>query len=203
MKQLLLSCLTCLLLPTLGMAGEADSTFTPHTGMEKEEVKIGKKVDENVEVKVEAKADEKAEVKETEAKADEKKKSLITRFLDYFNDANKKNDKRFDFSIIGGPHYATDTKLGLGLVAAGIYRSDPADTLLLPSNVSLFGDVSTVGFYLLGVRGTHIFPHDRYRAVYTLYFYSFPCKFWGMGSVSHTHLPSPRDGLLTRMPSSA
>lgn len=66
MKQLLLSCLTCLLLPTLGMAGEADSTFTPHTGMEKEEVKIGKKVDENVEVKVEAKADEKAEVKETE-----------------------------------------------------------------------------------------------------------------------------------------
>ena len=47
------------------MAGEADSTFTPHTGMEKEEVKIGKKVDENVEVKVEAKADEKAEVKET------------------------------------------------------------------------------------------------------------------------------------------
>ena len=182
MKQLLLSCLTCLLLPTLGMAGEADSTFTPHTGMEKEEVKIGKKVDENVEVKVEAKADEKAEVKETEAKADEKKKkSLITRFLDYFNDANKKNDKRFDFSIIGGPHYATDTKLGLGLVAAGIYRSDPADTLLLPSNVSLFGDVSTVGFYLLGVRGTHIFPHNRYRAVYTLYFYSFPCKFWGMG----------------------
>ena len=181
MKQLLLSCLTCLLLPTLGMAGEADSTFTPHTRMEKEEVKIGKKVDENVEVKAEAKADEKAEVKETEAKADEKKKSLITRFLDYFNDANKKNDKRFDFSIIGGPHYATDTKLGLGLVAAGIYRSDPADTLLLPSNVSLFGDVSTVGFYLLGVRGTHIFPHDRYRAVYTLYFYSFPCKFWGMG----------------------
>lgn len=183
MKQLLLSCLTCLLLPTLGMAGETDSTFTPHPGMEKEEVKIEKKVDENVEVKVEAKkANEKADEKKTEVKkADEKKKSLITRFLDYFNDANKKNDKRFDFSIIGGPHYATDTKLGLGLVAAGIYRSDPADTLLLPSNVSLFGDVSTVGFYLLGVRGTHIFPHDRYRAVYTLYFYSFPCKFWGMG----------------------
>lgn len=39
MKQLLLSCLTCLLLPTLGMAGEADSTFMPHTGMEKKEIK--------------------------------------------------------------------------------------------------------------------------------------------------------------------
>lgn len=112
----------------------------------------------------------------------EKKKSLITRFLDYFNDANKnKKHKKFDFSIIGGPHYSTDTKLGLGLVAAGLYRTNPNDTILPPSNVSLFSDVSTVGFYMLGIRGTHIFPQDKYRADYTVYFYSFPCDYWGMG----------------------
>lgn len=111
-----------------------------------------------------------------------KKKSLITRFLDYFNDANKnKKHKKFDFSIIGGPHYSTDTKLGLGLVAAGLYRTNPNDTILPPSNVSLFGDVSTVGFYMLGIRGTHIFPQDKYRADYTVYFYSFPCDYWGIG----------------------
>ena len=111
-----------------------------------------------------------------------KKKSLLTRFLDYFNDANKnKEHKKFDFSIIGGPHYSTDTKLGIGLVAAGLYRANANDTLLPPSNVSLFGDVSTVGFYMLGIRGTHIFPQDKYRADYTIYFYSFPCKFWAMG----------------------
>lgn len=111
-----------------------------------------------------------------------KKKSLITRFLDYFNDANKnKKHKKFDFSIIGGPHYSTDTKLGLGLVAAGLYCTNPNDTILPPSNVSLFGDVSTVGFYMLGIRGTHIFPQDKYRADYTVYFYSFPCDYWGMG----------------------
>lgn len=111
-----------------------------------------------------------------------KKKSLLTRFLDYFNDANKnKEHKKFDFSIIGGPHYSTDTKLGIGLVAAGLYRANANDTLLPPSNVSLFGDVSTVGFYMLGIRGTHIFPQDKYRADYTIHFYSFPCKFWGMG----------------------
>ncbi len=111
-----------------------------------------------------------------------KKKSLLTRFLDYFNDANKnKEHKKFDFSIIGGPHYSTDTKLGIGLVAAGLYHANANDTLLPPSNVSLFGDVSTVGFYMLGIRGTHIFPQDKYRADYTIYFYSFPCKFWGMG----------------------
>ena len=34
-----------------------------------------------------------------------KKKDLINRFLDYFNDANKaKKAKTLDFSIIGGPH---------------------------------------------------------------------------------------------------
>lgn len=114
--------------------------------------------------------------------APEKKKSLITRFLDYFNDANKnKKHKKFDFSIIGGPHYSTDTKLGLGLVAAGLYRTNPNDTILPPSNISLFSDVSTVGFYMLGIRGTHIFPQDKYRADYTVYFYSFPCDYWGMG----------------------
>ena len=111
-----------------------------------------------------------------------KKKGFINKILNYFNDANKTDySKKFDFSIIGGPHYSTDTQLGLGLVAAGLYRTDRNDTILPPSNMSLFGDVSTVGFYMLGVRGLHIFPHDKYRLDYTLYFYSFPCKYWGIG----------------------
>nr|WP_317577169.1 BamA/TamA family outer membrane protein [Segatella copri] len=106
----------------------------------------------------------------------------MTRFLDYFNDANKnKRHKRFDFSVIGGPHYASDTKFGLGMVAAGLYRTDPNDSILPPSNVSLFGDVSSVGFYMLGVRGNHIAPAGRYRIDYHLYFYSFPSDFWGIG----------------------
>ena len=110
------------------------------------------------------------------------RKSWMTRFLDYFNDANKnKKHKRFDFSVIGGPHYASDTKFGLGMVAAGLYRTDVNDSILPPSNVSLFGDVSTVGFYMLGVRGNHLAPQGRYRIDYHLYFYSFPSDFWGMG----------------------
>lgn len=110
------------------------------------------------------------------------KKTFFKKFLDYFNDANKnKKRKKFDFSIIGGPHFSSDTKLGLGIVAAGLYYTDKADSLLPVSNVSLYGDVTTVGFYLLGIRGTHIFPHDRYRLDYSLYFYSFPATFWGIG----------------------
>ena len=96
-----------------------------------------------------------AAVADTIAARPAKKKDIFSRFLAYFNDANKeKKNKRFDFSVIGGPHYSSDTKFGIGLVAAGLYRSDPTDSLSAPSNVSLFGDVSTVGFYMLGVRGT-------------------------------------------------
>ena len=110
------------------------------------------------------------------------KRSFFKKFLDYFNDANKeKKNKKFDFSVIGGPHYSSDTKFGLGLVAAGLYRTDRNDSLLPPSNVSLYGDVSTVGFYLLGVRGNHLFPQDKYRLNYNLYFYSFPSLYWGRG----------------------
>lgn len=109
-------------------------------------------------------------------------KSWVNRILDYFNDSNKnKKHKRFDFSVIGGPHYASDTKFGLGLVAAGLYRTDPNDSILPPSNVSLYGDVSSVGFYMLGVCGNHIAPKGRYRIDYHLYFYSFPADFWGIG----------------------
>ena len=110
------------------------------------------------------------------------RKTWINRVLDYFNDSNKnKKHKRFDFSVIGGPHYASDTKFGLGVVAAGLYRTDPNDSILPPSNVSLYGDVSSVGFYMVGVRGNHIAPQGRYRIDYDLQFYSFPSDFWGIG----------------------
>ena len=67
------------------------------------------------------------------------KRSFFKKFLDYFNDANKeKKNKKFDFSVIGGPHYSSDTKFGLGLVAAGLYRTDRNDSILPPSNVSLY-----------------------------------------------------------------
>lgn len=110
------------------------------------------------------------------------KKGLIKILSDYFANSNKKPiTNKLDFSIIGGPHYSSDTKLGIGIIAAGVYRTDMQDTLLPPSNLSLYSDFSTVGFYMFGLRGTHIFPRDRFRFNYNTYFYSFPSYFWGTG----------------------
>ena len=52
---------------------------------------------------------------------------------------------------------------------------------LQPSNVSLFGSVSTTGFYMVGIRGNNIFPEERFRINYTLNFYSMPSYYWGIG----------------------
>lgn len=100
----------------------------------------------------------------------------------YFTESNQvKEGKRFDFSVIGGPHFSSDTKLGLGLVASGLYRMDRSDLSLPPSSISLYGDVTTTGFYLLGIRGTTIFKEDKYRLGINFYFFSFPSKYWGIG----------------------
>lgn len=100
----------------------------------------------------------------------------------YFTESNQvKEEKRFDFSVIGGPHFSSDTKLGLGLVASGLYRMDRSDLSLPPSSISLYGDVTTTGFYLLGIRGTTIFKDDKYRLGINFYFFSFPSKYWGIG----------------------
>ena len=110
------------------------------------------------------------------------KKGFVRKFIDYFADANKEKPyKKFDFSIIGGPNYSEDTKFGIGMVAAGLYRLDPSDSLLAPSDVSLYGNVSTSGFYLVGIRGNNLFPGDRYRLLYNMNFFSFPGAFWGIG----------------------
>lgn len=98
----------------------------------------------------------------------------------YFADANKESNKKFDISFIGGPHYSSDIKLGLGVVASGLYRTT-ADSLTSISNVSITGDVTTSGFYLLGIRGNNYFKADRWRIDYFIYFFSFPSAFWGLG----------------------
>lgn len=70
------------------------------------------------------------------------KRGFFKKFLDYFNDANKeKKNKKFDFSVIGGPHYSSDTKFGLGLVAAGLYL-DIAMIRSFPLRMFLFMEMS-------------------------------------------------------------
>lgn len=120
------------------------------------------------------------------------------RIVDYFDRANDDRtfEKKIDFSIIGGPSYSSTTKLGLGLMAVGLYRTDRTDSLTPPSNVSIFAAGSITGFYSVGVRGNTIFRHDRNRLNYKLQFYSEPSEFWGVGYQAGAHNKS--DGYLEK-----
>ncbi len=109
-------------------------------------------------------------------------RGIIGKIKTYFDNTNKpKPTKKFDFSVIGGPHYSSDTKLGIGLVAAGLYRHNISDTITPMSDVSAYGDITTTGYYKLGIRGHHFFPEDKWRIEYNVYFESHPDKFWGIG----------------------
>ena len=111
-----------------------------------------------------------------------KKRNAIQRFFDYFGNANKeRSDKKFDISFIGGPFYNSALGVGIGVVGSGLYRIKGCARELQPSNVSIFGSVSTTGFYMIGIRGNNIFPEERFRINYTMNFYSMPSYFWGIG----------------------
>ncbi|MCI6402916.1 MAG: outer membrane protein assembly factor, partial [Prevotella sp.] len=108
------------------------------------------------------------------------KHGLVARLLQYFAESDKpKPDKKIDFGIIGGPHYATDTGFGIGLVASALYSTDRSDSTLEKSNASLYSDITSKAFLMIGIRGNNIFPKKRYRLDYRLYVYTFPSYLWG------------------------
>ena len=113
------------------------------------------------------------------------KGNIIDRIIRYFNESNKeREDGKFDVSFIGGPHYSSDMGLGIGLVASSQYGHIYTDSVTkrhLHPEASLMLDVSTTGFVMVGLRGTHIFRDDSKRLIYNLEFSNYPQKFWGVG----------------------
>ncbi len=111
------------------------------------------------------------------------KENFWRRVVNYFDRSNEDRtlEKGFDLTFIGGPSYSNTTQFGIGVMAAGLYRVDRTDSLTAPSNVSLYGSVSTTGFYTVGIRGNTIFRQDRHRLNYHLSFASQPTDFWGIG----------------------
>lgn len=110
------------------------------------------------------------------------KRSFWKKLSDYFsNSDSSRSNKRFDFGILPGPHYSSTAGLGLGVVATGLYSMDRGDKSLPQSNVALYGDMTTKGFLMIGLKGNNFFPKERFRLDYRLYIYTFPTNFWGMG----------------------
>lgn len=109
-------------------------------------------------------------------------KNIFEKIISYFDEANKDTiTRRPKFSFIGGPHYSSDTKFGIGVLAAGLYSTDPENSLLEPSNITLFADVTTGKYYKVGVRGLHLYRENTRRVNYELFFNSYNTYYWGIG----------------------
>ena len=109
-------------------------------------------------------------------------KSVWKNLVNYFKNSDKRDDsKNLDFGFLPGPHYSSTVGLGLGLVATATYSADFADKSLPRSNAALYGDMTTEGFFLIGIKGLHIFPHERYKLEYRLNLSTFLTDYYGMG----------------------
>lgn len=115
--------------------------------------------------------------------ARQRRDPFFRRLVKYFEGSNvdRTFEKKIDFTFAGGPSYSKTTSLGIGLLAAGLYRLDRTDSVTAPSDVSLFANVSISGVYAVGVTGNTIFSQDRRRLNYTVMFSSTPRDIWGVG----------------------
>ena len=118
----------------------------------------------------------------TDTTAAKPRRNIIDKVINYFESSNKDSlTRRPRFSFIGGPHYSSDTKFGIGLLAAGLYSTSPENDSLEPSNVTLFADVTTGNYYKVGIEGLHLYKDNTRRVNYEASFNSYSTYYWGIG----------------------
>lgn len=107
---------------------------------------------------------------------------IFKKIVNYFRDSNKqKPNKKIDFGFIPGPNYSATTGLGLGLLGTATYSTDRSDPTLPRSNASVYSNMTTAGFFMVGLRGNHIFPHESFQLDYKINLSTFSTSYWGMG----------------------
>lgn len=115
---------------------------------------------------------------------------LISSVVDYaentiFQYLQKSNqtasEKPFNFSIIGGPYYTNETKVGLELIGSGLFRLRGCETDSLPSDVSLYTNATTSGAYAVGIQSNIYFPKKIYWITASATFSNTPSRYWGIG----------------------
>ncbi len=114
-----------------------------------------------------------------------KRPGFLKRVINYFGESatDKTFEKKIDITFAGGPSYSKNTSLGLGVLAAGLYRLDRTDSVTPPSDISIFGSISLTGVYSVGIEGHNIFRHNRQKVDYLVKFSSTPRDIWGKGFI--------------------
>ena len=112
-----------------------------------------------------------------------KRPGFFKRIADDYGRSNvdRTFEKKIDWSIAPGPNYSSDIGFGIGFLVAGLYRLDRTDSVTAPSNLSIYGNVTTKKFFLLRFGGDNIFNRNKQRLSYSGAFVYFPGAFYGVG----------------------
>lgn len=123
------------------------------------------------------------------SEAEPAERGFVRRVVRYFNESahDRTSYKGIDISFAGGPSYSKSTGLGLGVLGSGLYRLDRQDTVTPPSDLSIYANIATTGFFSVGVDGHTLFRECRRRLTYNLSFTSAPRDFWGFGYEAARH----------------
>lgn len=91
------------------------------------------------------------------------------------------SNKSFNYSVIGGPYYTNETKVGMGLIGSGLFRLHGCESDSIPSNISLYTNVTSSGAYAVGIRSSLYFPDMKYWIDGDISFSDTPSRYWGVG----------------------
>lgn len=111
------------------------------------------------------------------------KPSFMKKILSYVaGDLNAPDEKATTgLGVIGGPHYDSMAKFGVGVVANYGYRLRNCHSPLPPSNLSVKADVTTAKFWSAEAQNNMIVAADKYRINSLLKVEYMPLYFWGIG----------------------
>lgn len=90
----------------------------------------------------------------------EKRPPFLRRVVKYFEGSttDRTFEKKIDFTFAGGPSYSKNTSLGIGLLAAGLYRIDRTDSVTAPRTSRSSPMSRSRGSMLWGSRATTSSP---------------------------------------------
>lgn len=97
-----------------------------------------------------------------------------------YGNTDRTFEKKIDLSFAVAPSYSREGSVGIGGAATALYRLDRTDSLMQPSDISLNGNVSLKGFYIISVKGNNNFKGRRSELSYTMAFQHKNLNLWGV-----------------------
>lgn len=89
-------------------------------------------------------------------------------------------DKTINWSVLPGPFYTPELKIGLGTAIVGLYRVNKGDSSSQNSSISFTGFVSSSGAYGLGMTNYTFFTDDQWRLFINGGIANIPTGYWGV-----------------------